>query len=880
MRHVCNVLFVLSSLIIVGFASATTLATADIQDRSGEGSTTTVLAAPGETFTFPLRYATDVHTDTNIDPGTVPEGDYLGCEVFTRDGARVLLTNRMTDNVTVFDWATMAPLANIAVGRYPSGIAVSDAYAVVACAFENAVDVINLSDYTIAARIPTAEQPWVVRVSPDNHYAYVACDIPDICEVIDLASLTHVRSIAGFPVGLLSFSFNSEQSRNSVTFTNFEITPDGAYLVTSDFSGNILFFNAATGGVDYTVGGCTDVMSIALSGDGTKLIGVSSTNPMVVYRIDVATHTLMGSVTLTGYQYGMTFDPGVNQDGSKAFVSISSNSSAFVRFATGDFHTLTSTYSPFWIGVTPDHAYAISGQTYFSMLNFSTETMAGQRVGEPQAYGAVSPVGSRVAAHDPTRHEGVYFLDVATPSNPVYRGTTNAGLDPEGDAPRRVAVARDGSKAIVSNVLSDNVSIVNLVTKQVEATLDMGDRVQDVEITSDSRWAVVCAFNTNSVKIVDLTTNTMVKEVFTGSRPTNLSISADNQYAYVGNISSNTVSVVRLAGGASAEIAEVACGEIGTVWAAFGVASDIRVSPTGRYVLVAVSFDDQVKVIDTTTNTVVKTLTVGDFPLQLAFTSDGQYATVTNYFAHTYSVIRVDGASSTVVGTFPAQGQGPLRLAYNPIPDRIGIGNYTTKNLITVNPRTGAYLGTQSYAAYGEIFQVRYDEAGNPLVLTNAGSETPAHLHRGVEAIELPATPAYFDYSPVAQKAAVVIPGPDWLVLIDWLASDAPEVSTIPLRGPGPLEGPWPNPAPGEFRFAFDLGRVSGSNPNGSTVECVLVDPSGRIAASLCSGLYGSGRQEILSRPDIAAGSYFAIMRVDGRMVDRRKVVILDGGGR
>lgn len=71
-----------------------------------------------------------------------------------------------------------------------------------------------------------------------------------------------------------------------------------------------------------------------------------------------------------------------------------------------------------------------------------------------------------------------------------------------------MAIAPNGSKAVVTNVLSDNASIVNLATKQVEAIIPMGDRVQDVAITSDSRWAVVCAFNTNSVKIIDLATNT------------------------------------------------------------------------------------------------------------------------------------------------------------------------------------------------------------------------------------------------------------------------------------------------------------------------------------------------------------------------------------
>ena len=87
---------------------------------------------------------------------------------FTPDGSRFLVAQRETNNVTVFDWSTMAPLATVDVGTGPGGIACSADYAVVACGFSDEVYVIDLDDYTVVAVIPTGEQPWVVRVSPDG----------------------------------------------------------------------------------------------------------------------------------------------------------------------------------------------------------------------------------------------------------------------------------------------------------------------------------------------------------------------------------------------------------------------------------------------------------------------------------------------------------------------------------------------------------------------------------------------------------------------------------------------------------------------------------------------------------------------------------------
>ena len=180
-------------------------------------------------------------------------------------------------------------------------------------------------------------------------------------------------------------------------------------------------------------------------------------------------------------------------------------------------------------------------------------------------------------------------------------------------------------------------------------------------VTADSRWAVVCGMDSHSVFVIDLALGQVVAEVPTALRPGVVSLTPDGTRAYVGNIQSNTVSVVELDGASSSEIAEVYCGVIGVSYAAYGVSSDVEVSPDGAHCLVAASFDDQVKVMDTATNTIVASLSVGDFPLQIAFEATGEYATVTNWFGDSISVIRVDGAASSVVATV-ATGDGPLRL--------------------------------------------------------------------------------------------------------------------------------------------------------------------------------------------------------------------------
>jgi len=847
-------------------------------DPSGVEGRRTDLVPKGTTVDGVLGGRDLGHEEADFDPGVPPEGDYLGWAAYTRDGGRLLVTNRLTDNVTVFDGETGAFVANIDVGTFPGGIATSDDYAVVACAFSDDVYVIDLSDGFVAAVVPTGEQPWVVRISPDQRYAYVACDIDDVCEVIDLQTLSHVGTVTEFPVALLTFSFGSENGRNAYTFTDFEVTSDGGHLVVGDWDDSVLFFDASTGSVAHAVTGVPNCATVELSGDGSTVVAVSTSNPAQVHQIDVASHALATSVTIPGHTISITYDAGVNGDGSKAFVALSGNASGIVRFPTSDTTIIPSTYTPFWIGTSPDHALAIGGQFRFSVVDFATETVLGQHQGNTQDRGAVSPVGSRVAGMDPLRHEGVYFYDYAIPSAPSYLGTTVSGADPEVDAPRRVALTSDGSRAVVANVLSGNVVILDVDHLIVETTLPIGDRVQDVAITSDDAWAVVCGFETGSVFIIDLATNSVAAEVPAGARAGVVTLTPDDAYAYVGNISANTVSVIALDGASSHEVAEFPCGVIGVSWVGYGVLSDVKASPSGEAVLVAASFDDAVKVVDTDTQGIVASLDVGDFPLQIAFDGDGDYAVVTNLLADSYSILHVDGAASSVVGTFPT-GDGPLRLAYNLVLGRVGIGNHQAGTLVHIDPETGDVMGVEGYGGFGGILQVEFDAVdGRPIVLTGSDGVAPGHIHRAGEAIALPAVPAFFDYAGPGAiipdgglseggVALVVMPGPDYVTRVRWDPSGAPSVATVPLAERPVLLAPRPNPPRGSTRLRFVL-------PRDGEVELFVTDVSGRRVAMLAEGSFAEGEHSVTwETAGLARGVYHALLRVGGRNAGARKIV-------
>ncbi|MCK4305743.1 MAG: YncE family protein [Candidatus Eisenbacteria sp.] len=857
-------------------------------DPAADAGYHTIVVEPGQTVNDFLPAHPRDCSQFDIDPGIAPEGDYLHLYTFTRDGQRALVTNRHTDNVTVFNWSTMAVITNIAVGDFPGAIATSDDYAIVACAFSNEVYIIDLTDYSIDAIIPTDEQPWVIRISQDQHYAYVACDINDVCEVIDLQTLTHVRTLPNVPISLLTVSWCSENGRNWYSFTNFEVTPDGSYLIVPDRQTSIHYVNTVTGNHDYNISGPQTPVTVRLSGDGQKAIVNTAHDLVAVWQFSTSVPpSSTGLVTIIGYTISMTYDMAVNYDGSKAFVAISGNRSAIVRFDTYDSVIITDTYTPFWIGVSPDHIYAVSGQNRFSIVDFAAEAVVGQIEGVTQYMGCVSPVGYRAVSSDPMRFEGPQFYDFTNVSAPVYRGRTQAGEEPEGDAPRRVAITPDGGKAVVCNVLSGNVTIVNLDTYAIEAVLWVSDRVQDVAITSDSHWAVACGMESNSVSIIDLTMGSVAAVVPTNQWPAVVSITPDDAYAYIGNLGSNTISVVALNGAASYELTEIGgVGSIGIVWATYGVSSDVRVSPDGAFCLVAASGSDWVTAIQTSTNNVVANILVGSgsFPIQIGFTDDGQRAIVTECFANAALLIDMTWPIPTPAGTIGV-GEYPLRLDYDRTRDEMGIGDYSGRVVYRIDPQSGNCPGIYDYTAYGYIHDVQYDDfTGDVVVVTGPVEGALGHVHRGDDVVQLPAIPAAFDYhsplifippNPRAEHeaiAAVVMPGPDYLTVIKYAVAGVKEVVTIPLKQGAVLLAARPNLVQSATRLGFALAR-SGS------VELSLVDISGRQVATLGSGHYGAGHHEISWHSGgVAAGLYQAVLKLQGRTVDSQRIVILDGG--
>jgi YVTN family beta-propeller protein len=82
-------------------------------------------------------------------------------------------------------------------------------------------------------------------------------------------------------------------------------------------------------------------------------------------------------------------------------------------------------------------------------------------------------------------------------------------------------------------------------------------------------------------------------------------------------------------------------------------ASPLRVNPDGKHVYVTNQNSNNVSVIDTATNMVATTISVGNFPRGVTVAPDGKRAYVANSGSASVSVI--DTSTNTVVATIPVE---------------------------------------------------------------------------------------------------------------------------------------------------------------------------------------------------------------------------------
>jgi YVTN family beta-propeller protein len=240
------------------------------------------------------------------------------------------------------------------------------------------------------------------------------------------------------------------------------------------------------------------------------------------------------------------------------------------------------------------------------------------------------------------------------------------------------ASARD---AYVTNSGEGSVSVVDVGTDAVIATVPVGLEPVDVAITPDGKRAYVANMGDDSVSVIDIATSATVgAPIAVGSQPRGIAITPDGSRAYVSNGGGDTVSVLDTAtnsvlGGPL---------EIGTE------PDGVAISPDGRFAFVA-QRGGEISVIDTATNAVVDTVEDGLAPSRIAIGPRGGRGFVTN--AGSSSVSAFNPINRSLVGAPIASGTQPAGIAIEPSGSVAYVASPLDGTLTPINTSIDSVLG-------------------------------------------------------------------------------------------------------------------------------------------------------------------------------------------
>lgn len=237
------------------------------------------------------------------------------------------------------------------------------------------------------------------------------------------------------------------------------------------------------------------------------------------------------------------------------------------------------------------------------------------------------------------------------------------------------------SKAFISDGQSGRVHVVDTLSAETIATIDVGGQPFGVAVDSAAGLVYVARSSTPAISVIDADQHTLLQTVPLLHNARAVALTPDGGRLYVTHDGVGKVTIIDTATLTSLAVVDIA--------GAFGVAAH----PEGDRVYVSKGgFAGGVAVIDVQTNQVVATAPTAAFPRGVAVHPEGHRVYVAAQGGQLPSGLSViDTASNTLIST-TTLGTFPYGVAVDPSGERVYVSNNGSSQLSVVDARSDALL--------------------------------------------------------------------------------------------------------------------------------------------------------------------------------------------
>lgn len=254
-----------------------------------------------------------------------------------------------------------------------------------------------------------------------------------------------------------------------------------------------------------------------------------------------------------------------------------------------------------------------------------------------------------------------YIANSGSNNVSVIDSSTNSvvALIPVGTKPSSVVVNPSGTRAYVSNNGSNNVSVIDTNTNTMISTIPVGNKPNDIEINSAGTRVYVANYDSNSISVIDTNTNSVIATVSmiyavdsVVGKPFDVVINPTGTRVYVAKQNNNYISVI-----------DTNTNKVIDIVAVVGSTYSMAINPAGTRIYVANTTNynaGHISIIDTSTNKVISTVKFDSILGYVSINPSGTRVYVTNSYIGQIKVM--DTSNDSIVATIPMTSYG---IAFN-----------------------------------------------------------------------------------------------------------------------------------------------------------------------------------------------------------------------
>ena len=281
-----------------------------------------------------------------------------------------------------------------------------------------------------------------------------------------------------------------------------------------------------------------------------------------------------------------------------------------------------------------------------------------------------------------------------------------------------IGLSANAQTAYITNYSDNTVSVINVATNIVTASIHVGSNPMGVSVSPDGSKVYVTNASSNTVSVINTATNTVTATIAVGAIPAGVSVSPNGSKVFVANEggSPSTISVINTATNSVSA----------TIWVNSG-AGGVAISPDGSNLYIT---GGNVSVMDISTNTISAIITVGSHPAGVSVSPDGSKVYVTNENSNTVSVINT--ATNTVSATITV-GSNPVGVSVSPDGNKVYVANQYSNTVSIINTATNTVTFTVTVGSNPNGVSVSPD--GSKVYVVNESSNTVSIINTATNTV-------------------------------------------------------------------------------------------------------------------------------------------------